>query len=465
MPVAQADIEHLLRRTEFVARANRVAELTGAADIGAAVDNIMAAPADPGSPGFTSGENWKRGEDITLFWLDRMAFDSPKPFQEKMAFFWHGHFCSEFGKVGDAGLMREQIDLWRWQGLGTFRNLAATMSTQVAMLRYLDNNQNKRTSPNQNFARELMELFLLGVGNYNEADVEAATAAWTGHSDNWETDAYVWRADWHDNAPKMLLGRQINTDPGASLNHGFETIDVILGTSGVAGTVPGDATIAANRGRPTNEVAAEFVSRKMWTFFAGTNAPQPVIDAMRQAALSTGFSIKPWLRAMFTRPEFYSAEVKQGLVRSPVDLMVAYMVATGLRARDNVPLWLMEGMGQRPLFPPNVSGWKHNGYFVNASAMSARTSVARHLAWRTMRGYWEGDRVIRLAGGTISRNEIETTYRDQPNVVVDRILELMRINPTAESRNALYAFSANSQRWERPDLVFLAMLMPELHVA
>jgi uncharacterized protein (DUF1800 family) len=333
------------------------------------------------------------------------------------------------------------------------------------MLRYLDNNQNKRTSPNQNFARELMELFLLGVGNYNEADVEAGTAAWTGHTDNWETDRYVWRPDWHDNTPKMFLGRQINTDPGGAIYHGFETIDTILGTGGVSGIVPNDATVTANRGRPTRDVAAEFVSRKMWTFFAGTTPPGAVIAAMRDTALATNFQIKPWLRTMLTRPEFYSAEVKRGLVRSPVDLMVAYMYATGLRARDNVPLWLMEGMGQRPLFPPNVSGWRHNGYFVNASAMSARTSVARHLAWRTMRGYWEGDRVIRLAGGTISRDEIERTYRNQPNAVVDRILDLMRLNPTTESRNALYAYSAQSEWWERNDVVFLAMLMPEFHVA
>lgn len=468
MPVAQADIEHLLRRTEFVARGNRVSELTGAADIGAAVDDILNVPANPPSPGFTSGENWRRGEDITLFWLDRMAFDSPRPLQEKLAFFWHGHFCSEFGKVGDATLMREQIDLWRTQGLGNFRSIATTMSTQVAMLRYLDNNQNKQSSPNQNFARELMELFLLGVGNYTEADVEASTAAWTGHTDNWETNAYVWRADWHDNNNKSYLGRTINTvkSDAAQRLHGAETIDVVLGDPAVnGGRVPAGAAIALNRGRPTREVAAEFVSRKMWTFFAGTTPPPAVIAAMRDVAIANNFEIKPWLKSMLTRTEFYSAEVKRGLVRSPVDLMVAYMVATGLRARDNVPLWLMEGMGQRPLFPPNVSGWRHNGYFVNASAMSARSSVARHLAWRTMQGYWDGDRVIRLAGGTISRNEIEQTYRDQPNAVVDRVLDLMRLNPTAESRNALYAYSADSEWWERNELVFLAMLMPELHVA
>ena len=188
MAVAQADVEHLLRRTEFVARPARVTELMNAADIGAAVDNVLA-DTDPGSFGFTSGSNWERGEDLVYFWFDRMAWDSPRPIHEKMSFFWHGHFCSEFGKVGAAEVMRDQIQLFRTQGMANFANLATNMSTQVAMIRYLDNNDNRKSSPNQNFARELMELFLLGVGNYTEADVEASTAAWTGHTDDWETDA------------------------------------------------------------------------------------------------------------------------------------------------------------------------------------------------------------------------------------------------------------------------------------
>jgi uncharacterized protein (DUF1800 family) len=464
MAVAQSDIEHLLRRTEFVARPTRVTELTGLADIGAAVANVLAAPADPGSASFTSTEDWRRGEDITYHWLDRMAFDSTRPIQEKLAFFWHGHFCSDMSKVGNGLRMREQIDLWRKSGLGNLRTLAKAMSTQVAMLRYLDNNQNLKTSPNQNFARELMELFLLGVGNYREADVEASAAAWTGHTDDWETSAYVWRPDWHDPNTKQYLGRTINVEDSADAQklHGKETIDVVLGNPAtIGGTVP----VGPNAGRPTRDVAAEFVSKKLWTFFAGTTPPAAVVTAMRDSAIAADFSIKPWLTTMLTRPEFYTTEVKQGLVRSPVDLVVAYMVATGLRARDNAPLWLMEGMGQRPLFPPNVSGWKHNGYFVNTSAMTARTNVARHFMWRTMTGYWDGDGLIRLGRGTISRNEIENTYREQPDALVDRVLSLMGITATTESKNALYTYARNSEWWERNELIVLALLMPEMNVA
>ncbi len=459
MPVAQADIEHLLRRTEFVARAGRTGELVGAADIGAAVDNVLAVPGDPGACTFTSPEDWRKGEDLTHFWFDRMAWDSPRPLQEKMSFFWHGHFCSEFGKVGSPELMREQIQLFRTGGLGNLVNLATAMSTQVAMIRYLDNNDNRKSSPNQNFARELMELFLLGVGNYTEADVEAATAAWTGHTDDWNTDAYVWREDWHDANPKAFLGVTINTDSSADgrRGHGYETINVMLGS----GVVP----VGPNAGRPARDVAAEFISRKMWTFFAGTAPPADVIEAMRATAVANNFEIRPWLRALLVHPKFYGADVKQGLVRSPVDLMVAFMVACGTRARDNVPLWILEGMGQRPLFPPNVSGWKHNGYFVNASAMSQRTQAARHFGWRTTRGYWNGDGLINLGGGSVSRADIEGVYRNDPNGLVDRILSLMALNPSASSRNALYAYSQGSKWWERNELVPLALMMPDINVA
>ena len=138
-----------------------------------------------------------------------MAYDSPRPIQEKMAFFWHGHFCSS-SEGGCAELMREQIDLFRGHGLGNLRTLATTMSTQVAMLRYLDNNENRKTSPNQNFARELMELFLLGVGNYTEADVEAATAAWTGHTDDSETRRLRVATRLARRAPRRSSAQTIN---------------------------------------------------------------------------------------------------------------------------------------------------------------------------------------------------------------------------------------------------------------
>ena len=97
--------------------------------------------------------------------------------------------------------------------------------------------------------------------------------------------------------------------------------------------------------------------------------------------------------------------------------------------------------------------------------MTARTDVARHFMWRTMQGYWDGDGLIRLGGGNISRNQIENTYRDQPEVLVDRILSLMGVTASTESKNALYDYARNSEWWERNELVGLALMMPEMNVA
>lgn len=472
---SRADIEHLLRRTEFVARPARVDALVPLTRE-QAVDDVLDVPADPGTVTFTTAENWRRGQELVHYWLDRMAHDSPRPLQEKLALFWHGHFVSSLDKVGDAVVMREQIDLWRHAGLGNLRELAITMSTQVAMLRYLDNNLNRRSSPNQNFGRELMELFLLGVGNYTEADVEACTAAWTGHSDDWQTGAYVWRGDpdapewenWHDYRPKQFLGRTINTIGSASAgpDHGPETIRTILGDPAtIGGTVP----VGPNKGRPTRDVAAEFLSTKLWTFFAGTPIPSAVRAHLRTVALANDFALRPWVRALLLRDEFYTTEVKQGLVRSPVEYIVSLLVATGLRSAQATPAWLMEGMGQALLYPPNVAGWKHNGYYVSASAFDARVQAARQMMWRTLSGYWDPGGLMRFAGGTLSREEV--THRDANNTgaqrraTVDRILALIRIEVGDTTRAALHQFADGTNKWELPGVIALIFLSPEMHTA
>jgi uncharacterized protein (DUF1800 family) len=348
------------------------------------------------------------------------------------------------------------------------------MSTQVAMIRYLDNNQNKKSSPNQNFARELMELFLLGVGNYTEADVEASTAAWTGHSDQWDDQVapYRWRPEWHDSSPKDFLGRRINTDadPTAWPGHGPETIAVMLGD----GIVPSGADNVANRGRPTRAVAAEFLSRKLWVSFA-TDTPPPagVMTAMRDALLAGDFDVRPWVTAMLTHPDFYTDAVKRGLVRTPVEFVVALLAATGKRSREADMTWLMEAMGQQLLYPPNVSGWRPNGYWVNASAMEGRARTAQQMNWAAARNYWSGDDgPITLAGGSIMRSEItaRTPWPDSQPVLsnaalVARLQELMRVQLSAAATAEIVRYADGATVWERNNALVLIMLAPEMQMA
>jgi uncharacterized protein (DUF1800 family) len=465
----ESNVRHLLRRTEFVDRHERVAELLALGSIEAAVANVLAVPADPGSVVFAATSTWQRGQELVHFWLNRMAGGSPRPFQERMAFFWHGHFCSDLDKVNSAPLMREQIDLFRRSGLGNIRALARTMSTQVAMIRYLDNNQNRASSPNQNFARELMELFLLGIGNYTEADVEASTAAWTGHGDQWndEVSPYRWRPDWHDPRPKNYLGQVINTSANWP-DHGPETIDVVLGS----GVVPAGADNVANRGRPTREVAAEFLSRKLWNSFA-TDGPVPadVLTAMRGALLSGDFAVAPWVTAMLTHPGFYTDTVKQGLVRTPVEYAVALLYSTGKTSEFVNPLWLMGTMGQELLYPPNVSGWRPNGYWVNASAMEGRARLAQTFAWACMRTYWQsgGAGVMSMRNGSLTNTQVTQNANGVPTLsnaaYIDLLEAYLGLRLTTATKAELVRYANGATVWERSDALFLMMNVPEMHLA
>ncbi len=475
----ERNVRHLLRRTEFIDRQERVDELMQSTSFAAAVDNILDVPASPPSVVYQTtdpDQNWRRGQELAHFWFDQMANDAPKPMLEKMALFWHGHLVSEIGKVGSAELMQEQIDLYRREGLGDFRAMVKTMSVQVAMLRYLDNNRNEAESPNQNFARELMELFLLEVGNYTEADVEAATAAWTGHSDNWETGEYVWRDDlpkrpwtpiYHDSSPKQFLGRTINNG-GDPRRHGDETIDVILGD----GIIAADVDKAQNRGRASRQVAAEFLSRKLWIDFGDQQPPIAAIAAMRDALLAGDFQITPWVRTMLLRDEFYTDEVLDGLVRSPVDWVVSVLHALDLRSTDATPMWLLGNTGQELLRPPNVSGWKINGYYVNASAMESRARIAQGFAWHAHVGYWDEGGYLQFRNGRLTRDELLESsgwpeyVPTMPNEdVIDNIAGLMGVALSAASRQRLIDHLANGELWERSDAVFLTLLAPELHTA
>ncbi len=481
----EANVRHLLRRTEIVDRPDRVAHLLTLGTIDAAVDDVMNVPANPPSASFAgvpADSNWQQGQRLAEHWMDQMATVS-RSFGERMAFFWHGHICSELGKVESASAMREQIDLFRRRGLGAATDggdvaeLMKTMAVQVAMLRYLDNDQNYATSPNQNFARELMELFLLGVGNYTEADVEAATAAWTGHTrPRWDVNEYVFQPDRHDTTPQQFLGREINA--GAPDEGGNDTIDVMLGlgTPGV-GTIPQGAE--KNRGRPSNEVAAEFLSRKLWQEFgeaASGTVPAGVAAAMRSALLDNDFAIRPWVRAMLVHDDFYATATKTGLVRQPVEYVVAIMIALGLDAARAGQLWLLDRTGQRPLYPPNVSGWKPNGYWVNASAMGARQQIVQGCVYALTRDTWDGDAGY-IQFGTdpakrLTKIEINGRWQDGTEPIpdadfVDRLILYTGLRPPATTRDRILAHLAHPDiaTWMRLDALLLLLSTPEMHIA
>jgi uncharacterized protein (DUF1800 family) len=357
--------------------------------------------------------------------------DSPKPLQEKMTFFWHGHFTSSWGKVGNTWAMTKQNKLYRDNAVGSFRTLTQAMAIEPAMLVYLDNAENTKTSPNENFARELMELFTLGVGNYSESDVETAARAWTGYGINWTTYAYEYQPSRHDGAVMTFFAKsQTWTGP--------QIIDEILLNN------PAKALITA-----------KYIIAKLWEFFAHQNPPSAVINALAPG-FAADWQVKPLLKAMFLRAEFYLPASTQGLVRSPVDWVIALMYHTGFRSDAINPQWYTEGMGQVPFDPPNVAGWKSNAYWINISTFSSRAEFARGITWHLR----QNDGFANLAQMTI-------------DAAIDTVASLFGLAPLSVVTRAAMTTYLTAQRaaepwggwWEPTNLLSMAMLAPEMHVA
>lgn len=430
-----SQIAHLLRRTEYVARPSRVAELSPLA-LDAAVDNILNFDPTPVSlpVGLTvrvaDNAGYLQWVDAVKWWVDRMV-DSPKPLQEKMTFFWHGHFTSSWDKVGEGFLMAAQNKLYRDNAVGNFRVLAQAMALQPAMLIYLDNADNEAGSPNQNFARELMELFLLGVGNYSEDDVVAAAQAWTGYTINQDAFTYEFHGNIHDYSQKWFFGELKDWA-------GPQIIDKILDFKGT--------------------IVSRYIAKKLWEYFAHQNPPTAVLDAIAPG-FAADWNIKSLLKAMFLRPEFYATTARQGMVRNPVEWMTAVMYHTGLRSEQLHPQWFLEGMGQEPFNPPNVSGWRPNGYWINTSSFARRATFARQATWH-----------LRDSNNPNPFSALLNAVPSQTiSAAIDSVCGIFDLLPlSAATRTAMTTYlttqrAAQKGWWEPTNLLTMAMIAPELH--
>ena len=401
-------------------------------DIRAIVDTVLDVSADPPvvAPAILAdragGKSYQQWVAMTQWWFDRMV-TSPTPLVEKMTLFWHGHLCSALEKVEEPWRMWDQHLLFRRLGLGKTEPLIQAVSIDPAMLRYLDNDQNRVGAPNENFARELMELFTLGVNEYTQDDIVASARAWTGYGLDRDTGEFLYRAKQHDTGPKTFFGvTKAWTGP--------EVVTEILTGS-------------------KRTIAARFLATKLWTFFAYPNPEKTVVDAIVTPYLSGGLDIKAMVKAIFLRPEFYSSKAKRGLVRSPIEYIAAAMRGAQLPASVAHPEWFVEPMGQVPFNPPNVSGWRPNAYWISSSATWAKSSFAGFLRWKV--------------------NETELLKGIQHLSPADSVKAALRQfgvdNAGPQTKAALQRYVERERatdRWaERPNLLFLVMMCPEMQLA
>ncbi len=439
-----AQLQHLLRRTEFVAKQSRIDALIGGT-LDAAVDDILNVTTPVALPAYIDHNIDNMGYEQFVYavqwWMDLMV-DSAKPMQERMTFFWHGHFTSAWNKVGDTRAMMTQNKLLRDNALGNFYDLTQKVAIDPAMLVYLDNRDNVKGSPNENFARELMELFTLGVGNYTEADIAAAAKAWTGHGIDTTTTSptyglYKYTDSRHDKTNKTFFGTTKNWN-------GPDIISEIL-----------------HDNAEKRFLAARYVINRLWEHFAHPGTPTTVLDALWENFAGT-WDIKALMRAMLLRPEFYAPAAMQRQVRSPVEWIVSVMYQTGRRSAEMHPEYYLDEMGQEPYNPPNVAGWKHNAYWVNTSTMGERGNFAKDIANRLR----TPDTYAFISAKT------GVNWNTSIDQAIDTITNLFGIGPlSGPTRNAMAAYltaergPGGDRWWQVTNLLTMGLLAPEMHVA
>lgn len=396
---AYADAAHLLRRAGF---GPTPAEITQAVQAGlpAATDALLhpEATADPTDydllltrlTSLTNNVNRQGNEFLPLqvakmWWAYRMTV-SPRPLEEKMTLFWHGHFTSK-GNGMDGNLMLRQNQMFRTHALGNFRTLAQAVSRDPEMLRYLNGNENRKAHPNENYGRELMELFTCGIGNYTEDDVKAAARAFSGW--NLRAQDFFFNAGQHDNDPKTFLGKTGNWN-------GDDIVDALV----------------------AHPATARRLCSQLWTYFAYPNPEPAVVNALVKTYYDTGYDIKAVLGRILRSSGFYSPRARFAVIKSPAQYVVGSvrllgltgMVApppasitpaadmagasaaapnlagrlaglrgAGVGALAGLPV-AMRNMGQDILEPPTVKGWDGGPQWINSATMQARLTFASTLS-------------------------------------------------------------------------------------
>ena len=286
---------------------------------------------------------------VAYWWANRMVA-SNSPLQEKMALFWHGHYAVNESKVRDYRKLLREVEMFHEMGTGNFRDLMVTIAQDPAMLSFLDAGVNVRGAPNENFAREIMELFTMGVGNYSESDIREAARAFTGW--NYVDMDFVINEDQHDDGPKTVLGRTGNFD-------GVEVIDIIM----------------------DQPVTAEYIAGKIYRFFVRQDLSPKLQEELGNIFRDADYEVAPLLEAIFMSRDFYSAASVGTQIKSPVQLAISTYRKLGLTEVPGVPDFnsATSALGQLLFRPPTVAGWAHGRSWVTPGLLLERGNFARDI--------------------------------------------------------------------------------------
>jgi uncharacterized protein (DUF1800 family) len=288
-------------------------------------------------------EERERLEQLQSWWLDQMIHTNT-PLAEQMMLFWHNHFATSIQKVRTTRFMAQQHQTQRQYALDNFGALLNAMTKDPAMLRYLDSANNRKAQPNENFARELLELFSLGIGNYSEQDIKEASRAFTGWMINRERASFQFKAHEHDDGIKTFLGQ-------TGRWQGEDIVRIIL----------------------QQPATAQWITRKLWHHFISEQENETQIKALASYFQQQNYAIKPLLKALFLTPEFWQESNRGRLIKSPTDYVVSLLRVWKLPNEHN-PQWRnsISLLGQDLFNPPSVKGWEGGTNWINTNTLVAR---------------------------------------------------------------------------------------------
>jgi len=280
--------------------------------------------------------------NLNMYWLHEMV-NSSAQLREKMAFFWHGHFaCRNLNVFFQQGL----LDILRRNALGSFRTMLKEVSRSAAMLNFLNNQQNRKDHPNENFAREVMELFTLGRGNYTEQDVKEAARAFTGWSANIKGE-FQFRRFQHDFGPKTVLGKTGNFD-------GEEVLVSLL----------------------SQQKTAKKISRKIYRFFVNEQVDEEKVNWLADRFYKNDYAIGKLMDDIFTSDWFYEPKHIGAQIKSPVELLVGIQRMLPMKLENEEALMLLQRvLGQLLFYPPNVAGWPGGKNWIDSSSLMMRMRI------------------------------------------------------------------------------------------
>ena len=425
--------------TETLLHPERIPESLSDDKTLAGLTSLLPEPKNGGTP----------AQAVRMWWVHRMLV-SPRPLQEKMVLFWHGHFTSkDGGQFGD--FLYRQNQLFRTHALGNFRTLTLAVSRDPEMLRYLNGNQNYKAHPNENYGRELMELFTCGIGNYTEDDVKAAARAFSGW--NLHDSEFRFNPNQHDNDAKTFLGKTGNWN-------GDDIVDILVAHPGTA----------------------KRLCTQLWEFFAYPNPEPSVLAALTQTYFSSGYDIRAVMGRILRSQAFYSDKARFAVIKSPAQYVVGTVKLLGLTSAVEVALSditpanemayqpaattmpgapavpmpvpsapvvtaqqaagrklavlaslpnAMRNMGQDLLAPPTVKGWDGGEAWINTSTLLARIGFANLMS---------GSR--QLFGGQTPRLTDYLAQRSMtPESWIDFLIEALGPLPVSSAtRQALVSF-------------------------